>query len=74
MLFFLLLSVGGREELRPYWQRYLAKAVTLVFVVDSSSQQVFPVARRHLHELLASSPLLPLMVLANKQVSVTGDT
>lgn len=70
---FLLLSVGGKEELRPYWHRYLAKALMLVFVVDSSSQQLFPVAKKHLHELLASRPLLPLMVLANKQVSVTGN-
>lgn len=67
-------SVGGKEELRPYWQRYMSKAITLVFVVDSSSQQLFPVAEKLLHELLASDPHLPLMVLANKQVSVTGNT
>lgn len=68
------MSVGGKEELRPYWQRYMSKAITLVFVVDSSSQQLFPVAKKLLHELLASDPHLPLMVLANKQVSVTGNT
>lgn len=44
----------------------------LVFVVDASRPQLFPVAKQHLHELLASDPCLPLMVLANKQVSVTG--
>lgn len=44
----------------------------LVFVVDASRPQLFPVAKQHLHELLASDPSLPLMVLANKQVSVTG--
>lgn len=65
------LSVGGKEELRPYWQRYMSKALLLVFVVDSSSPQLFPLAKRHLHELLASDPRLPLMVLANKQVSMT---
>lgn len=52
----------------------MSKAITLVFVVDSSSQQLFPVAKKLLHELLASDPHLPLMVLANKQVSVTGNT
>lgn len=67
-------SVGGKEELRPYWQRYMSKAVTLVFVVDSSSRQLFPVAKKLLRELLTSDPHLPLMVLANKQVSVTGNT
>lgn len=71
---FFLLSVGGKEELRLYWQCYMSKAITLVFVVDSSSRQLFPVAKKHLHELLASHPRLPLMVLANKQVSMTGNT
>lgn len=61
------LEIGGKEELRPYWQRYLSKALLLVFVVDSSDPQLFPVTKKHLHELLASDPRLPLMVLANKQ-------
>lgn len=61
------LEIGGKEELRSYWQRYMSKALVLVFVVDSSDPQLFPLAKRHLHELLASDPRLPLMVLANKQ-------
>ncbi|XP_022615528.1 ADP-ribosylation factor-like protein 9 isoform X2 [Seriola dumerili] len=61
------LEIGGKEELRPYWQRYMSKALLLVFVVDSSDPQLFPVAKKHLHELLSSDPCLPLMVLANKQ-------
>ncbi|XP_062281486.1 ADP-ribosylation factor-like protein 9 [Scomber scombrus] len=61
------LEIGGKEELRPYWQRYMSKALLLVFVVDSSNPELFPVAKQHLHELLASHPSLPLMVLANKQ-------
>lgn len=61
------LEIGGKEELRPYWQRYMSRALLLVFVVDSSNPQLFPVAKKHLHELLSSEPRLPLMVLANKQ-------
>ncbi|KAM8733721.1 ADP-ribosylation factor-like protein 9 isoform 1-T1 [Acanthopagrus schlegelii] len=61
------LEIGGKEELRPYWQKYMSKALLLVFVVDSTNPQLFPVAKRHLHELLVSDPCLPLMVLANKQ-------
>ncbi|XP_073343755.1 ADP-ribosylation factor-like protein 9 [Pagrus major] len=61
------LEIGGKEELRPYWQKYMSKALLLVFVVDSSNPQLFPVAKKHLHELLVSDPRLPLMVLANKQ-------
>lgn len=64
-------SVGGKEELRPYWQRYMSRALLMVFVVDSADPQLFPIAKKHLHELLTSDPRLPLMVLANKQVSVT---
>ncbi|XP_076027704.1 ADP-ribosylation factor-like protein 9 [Genypterus blacodes] len=63
-----LLEIGGREDLRPYWQKYMSRAVVLVFVVDSSNAELFPVAQRHLHELLrGSDPRLPLVVLANKQ-------
>ncbi|XP_031173053.1 ADP-ribosylation factor-like protein 9 [Sander lucioperca] len=61
------LEIGGKEELRPYWQKYMSKALLLVFVVDSSNPQLFPVAKKHLHELLASDPRLPLMILAHKQ-------
>ncbi|XP_019959345.1 ADP-ribosylation factor-like protein 9 [Paralichthys olivaceus] len=61
------LEIGGKEELRPYWKKYMSKALLLVFVVDSSHPQLFPVARKHLHALLTSDPRLPLMVLANKQ-------
>ncbi|KAF7663571.1 hypothetical protein LDENG_00206240, partial [Lucifuga dentata] len=61
-------EIGGKEELRPYWQRYMSRALVLVFVVDSSNTELFPVAKRHLHELLlGSDPHLPLVVLANKQ-------
>lgn len=49
----------------------MSKALLLVFVVDSSNPQLFPLAKTHLHELLASDPRLPLMVLANKQVRLT---
>ncbi|KAM6980222.1 ADP-ribosylation factor-like protein 9 [Aplochiton taeniatus] len=61
------LEIGGKENLRAYWPRYLPKAMVLVFVVDSSDADHFPLARKHLHELLATDPLLPLVLLANKQ-------
>ncbi|XP_042274285.1 ADP-ribosylation factor-like protein 9 [Thunnus maccoyii] len=61
------LEIGGKEELRQYWHRYLCTANLLVFVVDSSKPHLLPVVKKHLHELLASDPYLPLMVLANKQ-------
>ncbi|XP_065814540.1 ADP-ribosylation factor-like protein 9 [Labrus bergylta] len=61
------LEIGGKQDLRQYWQRYMHKALMLVFVVDSSSPQLFPIAKKHLHELLEGHPRLPVMVLAHKQ-------
>lgn len=48
---------------------YLSKALVVIYVVDSTDKARFPLAKEHLHKLLSTNPLLPLMVLANKQVS-----
>ncbi|XP_077434775.1 ADP-ribosylation factor-like protein 9 isoform X2 [Vanacampus margaritifer] len=61
------LEIGGKAELRPYWPKYMSKALLLVFVVDSSAPQLFDIAKAQLHKLLNADPCLPLMVLANKQ-------
>lgn len=61
------LEIGGGVGLRQYWQKYMPKALMLVFVVDASNPELFPVVKTHLHELLVMDPHLPLMVLANKQ-------
>lgn len=61
------LEIGGGAELRQYWQKYMPKALMLVFVVDASKSELFPLVKTHLHELLDMDPHLPLMVLANKQ-------
>ncbi|XP_076844813.1 ADP-ribosylation factor-like protein 9 isoform X2 [Brachyhypopomus gauderio] len=61
------LEIGGGEKVRGYWQMYLSRARVLVFVVDSADAARFPLAKTHLHQLLAADPYLPLVVLANKQ-------
>ncbi|KAM9795596.1 ADP-ribosylation factor-like protein 9 [Neosynchiropus ocellatus] len=61
------LEIGGSEELRQYWPRYMSNALLLVFVVDAADSSRFSVARSRLHELMAANARLPLMVLANKQ-------
>lgn len=68
------LEIGGGENLRQYWQKYMPKALMLVFVVDATNAQLFPLAKTHLHELLSTDPHLPLMVLANKQDSAGACT
>ncbi|KAK7922037.1 hypothetical protein WMY93_008939 [Mugilogobius chulae] len=61
------LEIGGRAELRQFWIKYIPKALMLVYVVDASNAQLFPLAKKHLHALLDTDSHLPLMVLANKQ-------
>ncbi|CAM4618126.1 hypothetical protein PO909_007308 [Leuciscus waleckii] len=61
------LEIGGTEKLRDYWRMYLGKARVMVFVVDSSDPERFPLAKRLLHQLLSADPCLPLVLLANKQ-------
>ncbi|XP_052010904.1 ADP-ribosylation factor-like protein 9 isoform X2 [Xyrauchen texanus] len=61
------LEIGGSEKLRDYWLMYLCKARVMVYVVDSTDADRFPLAKRLLHQLLSSDPCLPLVLLANKQ-------
>ncbi|TRY93988.1 hypothetical protein DNTS_021135 [Danionella cerebrum] len=61
------LEIGGGEKLRDYWGMYLCKARVLVFVMDSSDPERFPLAKQYLQKLLDAEPSLPLVLLANKQ-------
>ncbi|XP_057706597.1 ADP-ribosylation factor-like protein 9 isoform X2 [Corythoichthys intestinalis] len=65
------LEIGGSVALRPYWSKYISRALLLVFVVDSAAPQLFTEAKAQLHSLLESYPCLPLMVLANKQAKLS---
>ncbi|KAF6730701.1 ADP-ribosylation factor-like protein 9 [Oryzias melastigma] len=49
------LEIGGNKDLRPYWQRYLSKALLLVFVVDSSNPQLFPAGEEAFRRAAESS-------------------
>ncbi|XP_067899067.1 ADP-ribosylation factor-like protein 9 isoform X2 [Heterodontus francisci] len=61
------LEIGGSCNLRSYWNLYLNKAQMLIYVVDSADQERLPLAGQELHQLLKEDPLLPLVLLANKQ-------
>ncbi|MFT7806369.1 ADP-ribosylation factor-like protein 9 [Arapaima gigas] len=61
------LEIGGTEKLRCYWEKYVCKAQLLVYVVDCSDATRLPLAKKHLHELIADLPHLALVILANKQ-------
>lgn len=68
-LFSLLFSlVGGSEPFRSYWATYLSRGLLLIFVVDSADHSRLPEAKKHLHQLIETNPIIPLVVFANKQV------
>ncbi|XP_014713309.2 ADP-ribosylation factor-like protein 9 [Equus asinus] len=61
------LEIGGSEPFRSYWEMYLSRGLLLVFVVDSADHNRLPEAKKHLHQLIGTNPILPLVVFANKQ-------
>nr|XP_005899102.1 PREDICTED: ADP-ribosylation factor-like protein 9 [Bos mutus] len=61
------LEIGGSEPFRSYWEMYLSRGLLLVFVVDSADHKRLPEAKKYLHQLIGTNPVLPLVVFANKQ-------
>ncbi|XP_007944413.2 ADP-ribosylation factor-like protein 9 [Orycteropus afer afer] len=61
------LEIGGSEPFRSYWEMYLPKGLLLIFVVDSADHSRLPEAKKHLHQVIGTNPILPLIVFANKQ-------
>lgn len=57
--------------MRTYWTEYLRKTHVLVYVVDSSDRKRLPQAKAELHRLLRLDSQLPVVVLGNKQVTLT---
>ncbi|XP_039701219.1 ADP-ribosylation factor-like protein 9 [Pteropus medius] len=61
------LEIGGSEPFRSYWDMYLSRGLLLIFVVDSADHGRLPEAKKHLHQLIETNPIIPLVVFANKQ-------
>ncbi|XP_024602461.1 ADP-ribosylation factor-like protein 9 [Neophocaena asiaeorientalis asiaeorientalis] len=61
------LEIGGSKPFRSCWEMYLSKGLLLIFVVDSADHNRLPEAKKHLHQLIGTNPILPLVVFANKQ-------
>ncbi|TKC35735.1 hypothetical protein EI555_020330, partial [Monodon monoceros] len=60
------LEIGGSEPFRSCWEMYLSKGLLLIFVVDSADHNRLPEAKKHLHQLIGTNPILPLVVFGNK--------
>ncbi|KAI0562187.1 Arfrp1 [Gracilaria domingensis] len=65
----LVWDLGGARALRPIWDRYVAEAEAIIWVVDSTDSQRMEDSRETLKKLIARPHLKhsPLLVLANKQ-------
>lgn len=64
---FVAWDVGGQDKIRRLWHHYLEGGDALIFVVDSSDRERFPVAAEELARLRAVLPRVPVLVYANKQ-------
>ncbi|XP_077992920.1 uncharacterized protein LOC144446948 [Glandiceps talaboti] len=62
-------EVGGKENVRSYWENFTKDTEVLLYVVDSTDAERFPLARDELKRLLQDEKLIgvPLVVVANKQ-------
>lgn len=64
-------TVGGSESVRKYWGNFMQDTDLLVFVVDASDLHNLSLAVKEVKTLLGDDRLtrVPILVLANKQVS-----
>ena len=64
-------AVGGSESVRKYWGNFLQDTDLLVFVVDAADMHNLSLGVKEIKTLLGDDRLagVPILVLANKQVS-----
>ena len=65
---FVVWDLGGHAPIRKtLWKKFVTKAQTIVFVVDSADQKRFPLAKEVFYESLENTePTAPILFLANK--------
>ena len=61
-------DVGGQDKIRPLWRHYYHNTRGVIYVVDSSDAERFPVAKAELHRLLQEPEMaqVSVLILANK--------
>ena len=60
-------DLGGQETFRMIWEPYVRNATAVIYVIDSSTPDLFPEGAKALHEVLQYIPEKAiLMLLANK--------
>ena len=65
-----LWDIGGKEKIRPYWQKYTKTKDGVIFVIDSSDNSRLEEAIGELKNILAfpdfNATALPYLILASK--------
>ena len=66
-------SVGGAADMRQYWNNFIPENGVLVYVIDASDGVRFLKAKEELMNFLKDDRTknLPLIIVGNKQVSVS---
>ena len=60
-------DLGGQETFRMIWQPYISNAIAVVYVIDSSTPELFIESASVLHDILSHIPEnATLLILANK--------
>ena len=62
-------DVSGKDKGRPLWNRYFSDTIALIWVVDSTDSERFPLCKQELHKLIRERELSKAVVLVyiNKQ-------
>ena len=68
-------DLGGQETFRMIWEPYVSNAIAVVYVIDSSTPDLFEESASVLHNVLSYIPSnATLLILANKSDLAGPDT
>ena len=68
-------DLGGQETFRMIWEPYVSNALAVVYVIDSSTPELFEESASVLHKVLSYIPNnATLLILANKSDLAGPDT
>ncbi len=70
---FFIYDLGGRPSFfEKFWKVTIPKADLIIYLIDSSIPQLFPLVKKNLEQVLQLGKSAPVLILANKQDLVTN--
>ncbi len=65
---FFIYDLGGKPNFwENFWRITIPKADAIIYLIDSTAPDLFPVIKKNLEMVLEQSPPIPILILANKQ-------